>query len=182
MVGQGGRTGTGGAGGGGGTVVQGGSTGTTTIPPIDLTCNTDDDCCVESDTCRSVVVLYSKLQGLVYWPPSTTTECLRCYTPVIEVSCKNNQCTGMVTNANGYSGIAGVESHCGKLPGTGGATSPGAGGATSLGTGGATSPGAGGATSLGTGGATSRQATLAIKASPAPLPPADLPPMYGCGI
>jgi hypothetical protein len=142
---------------GGSRAAQGGSTGSTTVPQVDLTCNTDDDCCVRSDTCRSVVVLYSKLQGLVYWPVATSTGCFRCYTPVVEVSCKNSKCTGTVTNPNGYSGVTGVESHCGKIQGTGGATSQGTGGATS-------------------------QARLAFPVPPMPPPLADEPPMYGCGI
>jgi hypothetical protein len=114
IVGQGGRTGTGGAGNTGSTPMQGGTTGSATTTPVDLTCNTDDDCCVRVDTCRAIAVLYSKIQGLVYWPPSTSTSCLRCFTPVVEVSCKNNQCTGTVVDPMG-SGT----SHCGKLPSTG---------------------------------------------------------------
>jgi hypothetical protein len=151
--GQGGYTGTGGA--GGITPGQGGSTGSTTIPQVDLTCNTDNDCCVKSDTCRSVVVLYSKLQGLVYWPPSTSTSCLRCYTPAVEVSCKNNKCTGTVTNAMGTSGVKGVESHCGKVPGAGLATSQDAGAAV-------------------------LEERLALPPTPSRL--ADLPPTFGCGM
>jgi hypothetical protein len=159
VVGQGGLTGTGGPG-SGGSAAQGGATGATTVPQVDLTCYSDDDCCVRSDTCRSVVVVYSKIQGLVYWPPATGTGCLRCYTPVVEVSCKNNKCTGTVTNPNASSGTPGVGSHCGKLPGTGGAT--GSGGAT----------GAGGAAG---------QAKVTFSALPAPLPLADQPPVFGCG-
>jgi hypothetical protein len=115
--GQGGRIATGGAGATGSTPMQGGATGSTTT--VDLTCNTDDDCCVRVDTCRAIAVLYSKIQGLVYWPPSTSTSCLRCFTPIVEVSCRNNQCTGstLTPTSNGTS-------HCGKLPsaGTGGTT------------------------------------------------------------
>jgi hypothetical protein len=114
IVGQGGRTGTGGAGNTGTTPMQGGTTGSATTTPVDLTCNTDDDCCVRVDTCRAIAVLYSKIQGLVYWPPSNGTSCLRCFTPVVEVSCKNNWCTGTVADPMG-SGT----SHCGKLPSTG---------------------------------------------------------------
>jgi hypothetical protein len=175
MVGEGGQAATGGIPGHGGCTGAGGAGvgGSTTIPPIDLTCNTDDDCCVQSDTCRSVVVLYSKLQGLVYWPPATSTSCLRCFTPVVEVSCKNNLCSGTVVNANGTSGVPGVESHCGKIKGTGGATSLGTGGAMSLGTGGATSL---------DGGPTTQPRTAPV-VSPPSLPIADeLPPMFGCGI
>jgi hypothetical protein len=117
---QGGRAGSGGAGGTGSAPAQGGTTGSTTTTPVDLTCNTDDDCCVSVDTCRAIAVLYSKIQGLVYWPPATSTSCLRCYTPTVEVSCRNNQCTGTVLGNYLSQGTA----HCGKIQsaGTGGTT------------------------------------------------------------
>ena len=120
---QGGSTGAGGVGDTGGVPSQGGTTGDMTSTQVDLTCYSDDDCCIRSSLCQAVAVLYSKVQGLVYWPPAKFTSCSRCYTPVVEVSCRNNQCTGEVINSNGYDGIPGVESHCGKIQGTGGTTS-----------------------------------------------------------
>lgn len=130
--GSGGAT-TGGTGSSGGGAGKGGSAGSSSLPPLDLTCHSDSDCCIASDTCRALAVLYSKLQGLLYWPPATMTVCSKCYTPVVEVSCVNNQCTGTIVNSMGYSGTPGVGSHCGKLTttGTGGTSSTATGGASS---------------------------------------------------
>jgi hypothetical protein len=118
--GSGGSTTAGGGSSGGNTSI-GGSSGSSSLPPLDLTCHSDDDCCVATDTCLAIAVLYSKIGSPANMPPTSYASCSKCWTPVVEVSCVNNQCVGVDKNMsmNGTS-------HCGKLAtGTGGAGSVG---------------------------------------------------------
>ena len=80
------------------------------VPPLDLTCRSDNDCCVAVDTCRALAVLYSKIGSPLVMPPVEHSYCADCYTPIVEVSCVNKRCVGSQQNTpmNGYD-------HCGKL-------------------------------------------------------------------
>ena len=131
--------------------------------PPDLTCNTDDDCCVEVNRCLTAAAVYSKLSGPWITWPVPEYGCYLCYIPIVDVRCLNNWCEGQ--QISDYLQTENGTAHCGRLPsGTGGTT----------GTGGAASAGGSSPSTSTSGGAASPQGLFAP--SPAVLP------VFGCGV
>jgi hypothetical protein len=144
----------------GGTATGGSATGGTATggSPPDLTCNTDDDCCVAVDTCAAQAAVYSKLTGPWKTWPGPSSGCSKCWAPTVDVRCQGNWCQGQAsTSPSMQHGPA----HCGRLTsGTGGTTG-----------------------TAGASGGSSGQSTSTSAASPEtePLLGDSALPIFGCG-
>ena len=83
----------------------------TDLPPENIPCTTDSDCCVVTDTCRSAA--YVVHVGDDVQRPQTT--CNLCTVPPVQVWCKNNVCqSGTLALSQGMEAF--TKDHCGTLP------------------------------------------------------------------
>jgi hypothetical protein len=104
-----------------------GGTSTIAKPVIDLSCQSDNDCCVVLDDCQVALYLVGasqRAQMEAYLKALDRKMCTSCMAPNVQVACTNGQCTGteLGTNLNWPPTGLGA-THCGKLPvGTGGTT------------------------------------------------------------
>lgn len=88
-----------------------GGTVYTSIPPENIPCTTDTDCCVVTDACRSAA--YVVHAGDTVQMPKTT--CNACIVPAVQVWCKNGTCqSGSLSFADGLQAF--MQDHCGTLP------------------------------------------------------------------
>jgi hypothetical protein len=84
----------------------------TSIPPDNIPCTTDSDCCVVTDSCRSAA--YVVHAGDQVKMPSTA--CNLCIVPAVQVWCKAGVCqSGELHNLSSDTAPF-MQDHCGSLP------------------------------------------------------------------
>ncbi len=123
-----------------------GTGGTHSPPALDLSCNSDADCCVISNNCQSalyLVTLTQRSELSAYLGSIASTTCAACAPPPIAVSCQSGTCVGeQLDPINATPGLS--VPHCGPvtaLSASGGA--PSAGSANTAASGSSAAPGTG---------------------------------------
>jgi hypothetical protein len=101
--------------GGGSNTTADGGTIYTSLPPDDIKCATDTDCCVITDGCRSAA--YVVHAGDAVQMPQPSMGCNACIVPAVQVWCKNGTCqSGELENIDYAASAAFRQDHCGTLP------------------------------------------------------------------
>ncbi len=101
------------SGGGGAAKTPDGGTIYTSVPPDNIPCTTDSDCCVVTDQCRSAAyVVHAGDVVDIPKPPA----CNLCMVPPVQVWCRNGVCqSGELTSLSADT-MPFTQDHCGSLP------------------------------------------------------------------
>ncbi len=99
---------------GGSSTTADGGTIYTSLPPDNIPCTTDTDCCVVTDGCRSSAYVVHAGDSVQMPNPGA---CNACIIPAVQVWCKNGTCqSGEIKNADLSALGPFMMDHCGTLP------------------------------------------------------------------